>query len=147
MVKKEKGVPDLPSSDFSDSLCHPFQVGNQPVRIFFSGGPARTESYRAVCFIHPFLIIETILFSKFFQNMIRNHGKNLIGLILDQKRKTCLRKRFAQLIRQPVRMAGNFQIKSVLKQRLKLHAQQAALGQHTALLLDEIAEILFQLFI
>ena len=41
-------------------------------------------------------------------------------------------------------MTADVEVEIVLQQRLELYAQQPALGQHTAPLLDEIPEILFQ---
>ena len=48
----------------------------------------------------------------------------------------------AQLVCQPVCLGGNFEIEVILHQGVKLHAQQPTLGQHTAVLFDEVAEIL-----
>ena len=50
----------------------------------------------------------------------------------------------AQLVRQPVCLGCNFFIQVVFHQGIKLNTQQPPLGQHSAVLLDEIAEVLLE---
>ena len=81
---------------------------------------------------------------KLRQHFIRENGENLVGDTRHQIRNTQIVAGGTDLICQLYGVICNGKIQIIRHQSIKLNTQQAALGQHTAVLLDEVTEILLQ---
>ena len=95
-------------------------------------------------FIDSLHINEHEVLCKFIQERIRENREKLIGRAGHQIGNAQLCKGITDLVSQSHRILAQFKIQTVFKQRSKLDAQKSALGQHTAALIDQVAEVFLQ---
>ena len=94
--------------------------------------------------IHTLHLGEHEVLAQLRQEIVGQNGENLIGYTGDQIRHTHFIEDTTNLVSHTNSMTGNVKVEVILKERLELNTQQAALGQHTALAFDHVTEVLSQ---
>lgn len=121
---------------------HFFSKGcNQPVYVFGACGPAGADADGCVTVVHPLPEGEEEVLAQPFQQFIRKNGKLLVRVALHEEAIALFTYGVADAKGLGDGVAGDVEIKIVVKKRGKLDAEQASFGQKSAMLLDAVTEV------
>lgn len=123
---------------------HPFYIRNQLVHGLVGGGPTGAESDDGPAILQLLPEGGLVVGGKMLSLVLGEDGELLVGVGVEVEGDSPLLEcvpnpqgLLHRLLRQP-------EVEVVREQGLELDAQKPSLGQHTALLLDEVAEVLLE---
>jgi len=87
-------------------------------------------------------MVEDVFLTQFLFHFIRNNEVLLVGGAIHIRLEACVQEALLNLHGHGDGVAGPFHVQVVLEQLCKLNAQKSALGKETAVLFDDVAEIL-----
>ena len=126
---------------------HPFYVGYKLCNGCIGGGPAGTKANHGLILIQGLPEAGLVLGSKIFSLGCSENGELLVGVRIKEEGNPLFLEGLPNQQRLLHRLFCQVKIEVVSKQGLELDSQKPSLCQHSALLLDKIAEILLQSWI